>query len=244
MSSDPVDLCCYSDSNSDGEEAQGLSAFFSAGTHDDSQSWPSSRWDDSNERPSLNAATSCDERMALLLPPNSGLSDQGEACSHHEISKQDHGSSSNPSNQRPSQLNAGCSPVEGQEGMALSPRSSGLSDQGETCSEETTREKDHCSSSSSNSNQRASSQPNADDARSTTFPWSSFLQREECNQSPNKDARSSNSYSMARSEIPKEMLAFLGELEKFYTKTVNMERQRDALKPSTYRRVEERLRCE
>lgn len=62
-------------------------------------------------------------------------------------------------------------------------------------------------------------------------------------ESPLKDGRSSTSYSLPTSEIPKDTRAFLDEVRKFYTKTVNMERQKDPLKPSTYKRVDERLRC-
>ena len=62
-------------------------------------------------------------------------------------------------------------------------------------------------------------------------------------ESPLKDGRSSTAYSLHASEIPKDTRAFLDEVRKFYTKTVNMERQKDPLKPSTYKRVDERLRC-
>lgn len=59
-----------------------------------------------------------------------------------------------------------------------------------------------------------------------------------------KDCRSSNSYSMPTSQLSTEMLAFLDELKTFYTKAVSLERQKEPLKDSTYKRIEERLRCE
>ncbi len=56
---------------------------------------------------------------------------------------------------------------------------------------------------------------------------------------PPKDSR--ETYSLKDNQLPQEMRVFLKAVEDFFTRSVNLERQKRAIKKSTFRKVQERL---